>query len=65
MANIKKTAVTTAAPKTAYITNFGEARRFILDVMVDLRNGDIPVDRGLAIATVRWFLFRKHINEQN
>lgn len=36
-------------PNTSITT--GEARRLILDTIVDLRNGDMPVDRGEAIAS--------------
>ena len=32
------------------ITTFGDARRMLLDVIQDLRSGDMPVDRGMAIA---------------
>lgn len=36
---------------TTEINTFGDARKFILQTMVQLRNGDIPVDVGMAIAT--------------
>lgn len=32
------------------ITTFGDARRLLLDVIQDLRSGDMAVDRGMAIA---------------
>lgn len=32
------------------IENFGDARRFILQTMIQLRNGEIPVSTGMAIA---------------
>ena len=38
------------AGKVTKIETTGDARRFILDVMISIRDGDIPVDRAHAIA---------------
>jgi len=32
------------------INSFGDARRFILETMLDLRDDKIPVDKAIAIA---------------
>ena len=34
----------------SHIANFGDARRMILDTIMELRRGDMPASTGMAIA---------------
>lgn len=48
--NIQDNLTTSNAEKIRHIDNFGDARRLILQTMIQLRDGELPVTTGMAIA---------------
>lgn len=40
----------TTQNKVTSIENFGDARKFIIETMIQLRDGEIPISTGMAIA---------------
>jgi hypothetical protein len=48
--NVLKEIEYTDGKRIKTIENFGDARRFILQTMIQLRDNEIPVSTGMAIA---------------
>ena len=48
--NIIDNLTTSNSQKINHIDSFGDARRLILQTMIQLRDGELPVSTGMAIA---------------